>query len=96
MEYKVLSDTVIHYYKTGEVYSVGTAVSHMVWYGDNHVFWKNGNLKYKWNFVNGIKEGLGVEYRENGILKRELYYQGGHLIKQKCFDESGKKEVLCE
>ena len=93
-------DTIRHYYNSGELYSIGTAkvypIYGMIWYGPNLVYWKNGNLMYEWIFINGLKEGLCYEYREDGTKYREMTYKAGKLITHKCFDLKGKNEVPCQ
>lgn len=34
--------------------------------GHGEIFWENGNLRYSGNFKNGLLNGKGKEYWDNG------------------------------
>jgi len=53
-------------------------------HGPWEVYWDNGNLDYKGNYINGKKHGLFEDYWYDGILMYKTNYI------------NGKKHGLCE
>jgi antitoxin component YwqK of YwqJK toxin-antitoxin module len=40
-------------------------------------YWKNGNLKYEYSFVNNVRHGLQKWYYDNGQLRRQYHMKNG-------------------
>jgi hypothetical protein len=76
-----ISDTIKTYYNSGELFSVALSGGYGIIIGQSYVYWKNGKLKFLWNFNNGYKDGLNYEYYESGKLKYIFTYEKGKLIK---------------
>jgi len=67
------------YYPDGKIKSVSyssssTSQAEISWYN-------NGNLKSCYQYFNSLKEGMQVEYYENGSIKLLEYYKRGELQK---------------
>ena len=93
----IRGDSIWTRYKTGELFTIVTARGFGQIYGESIVYWKNGNKKFKWNFKDGLKEGSGYQFREKeGTLECEYSFEKGIRKGKKCYDTSGKKEVICD
>ena len=43
------------------------------------VYWRNGKLWYKGNYINGNKEGYWVYYWDNGNIRFKGHYKNGKI-----------------
>lgn len=75
-------DTIKTYYNSGELFSTVVSGGFGLIIGQSKVYWKNGNLKFIWNFKNGKKDGENFEYYENGGLRYKFIYENGKLVSQ--------------
>ena len=44
--------------------------------------WDNGQLKYKWQYLNGKEHGEQLWYHSNGQLSNKHYYINGNYVSQ--------------
>jgi antitoxin component YwqK of YwqJK toxin-antitoxin module len=64
------------YYNSGELHFVFPNKVNGKLEGTVTEFYKNGNVKYKWNYHKGFKHGIAKKY-ENGSLKYTWFYKWG-------------------
>ena len=64
------------YYNSGELRFVFPTKVNGKLEGTVTEYYKNGNVKYKWNYHNGQKHNIAKKY-ENGSLKYTWYYNHG-------------------
>ena len=64
------------YYNSGELRFVFPTKVNGKLEGTVTEYYKNGNVKYRWNYHNGQKHGIAKKY-ENGSLKYTWYYNHG-------------------
>ena len=59
--------------------------------GERLVYYENGQMAEKANYVNGKKEGLSVWYADNGKVLKELMYKNDELNgRSKAYDVKGE------
>ena len=64
------------YYKTGELKFLFPTKINGKLEGTVTEYYRNGDVKYKWNYYRGKKHGIAKKY-ENGSLRYTWYYKHG-------------------
>ena len=78
------------YYNTGELKFVFPTKVNGKLEGKVTEYYRDGNVKYQWNYKNGIKEGICKKY-EDGHLKFTWFYTNGQRgITTKEYYKSGQ------
>jgi len=64
---------------------------HGVWKG----FYKNGELEYEWNYIDGKREGIQRDYYRNGQVKKQWTdKEGMNSLWTKWYENGNKKEEV--
>jgi antitoxin component YwqK of YwqJK toxin-antitoxin module len=58
--------------------------------GTLKIWWPNGQLKHKTEYLFNLKNGESSEWYEKGQIKNEELYEADTLLKSKEYDESGQ------
>ena len=48
--------------------------------GEEIIYYKSGEVKYKMTYVDDLRQGEAIEYYENGEIKEIKNYKNGELI----------------
>jgi hypothetical protein len=54
--------------------------------GNETMYFENGQVKYTTKYIDGVKEGKQVAYKENGELYSKLFYDNAKLIYAETYD----------
>lgn len=86
-----IGNWVYYHNKTNEVMSTETYNDKGELNGEKLVYYENGKLAEKSNFIKGKQEGLSTWYSESGIILKEFLYENDELHgMSKYYDISGK------
>ena len=59
--------------------------------GKEQFFYRNGQIKFDWNWKGNEKDGTCKTYQENGQLVYEVHYKDGENIFEKRWAKNGKE-----
>ncbi len=65
--------------------------------GPYKVYYEEGGIREEVNFVNNVREGVGITYHLNGKIEIKADFKEGRMLSYEQFDENGspKKTLNC-
>jgi len=80
------------YYPNGDLLMEGTGKNGKL-NGISKEFYEGGNIRAATEYKDGYISGRRIEYRQNGKIYKEMFFENDSLIKEYAYSEDGKKII---